>query len=185
MRDAVNKAAKIVINHCLENQIGRIVFGWNKGQKQESNMGKKNNQKFVQIPTGRLKERIQQLCSQYGIRFIETEESYSSKASCLDLDEIPKYGEKADATEPSSHGGSHAHQAPKEWKPSGKRVKRGSYRSARGMEINADINGSINIARKVTRQYEFQFDARSLALRRFDNAQAVKIVEQDWYLSQF
>ncbi len=53
------------------------------------------------------------------------------------------------------------------------------------MGINADINGSINIARKVTRQYEFQLDARSLALRRFDNDQAVKIVEQDWYLSQF
>ena len=185
MRDAVNKAARIVINHCLENQIGTIVFGWNKGQKQESNLGRNNNQKFVQIPTGKLKQRIQQLCEQYGIRFIETEESYTSKASSLDLDEIPTYGEKADATEPSSHGGSHAHQAPKEWKPSGKRVKRGSYRSARGMEINADINGSINIARKVTRQYEFQFDARSLALRRFDNAQAVKIVEQDWYLSQF
>ena len=146
MRDGVNKAARIVINHCLENNIGTIVFGWNQGQKQEPNMGKKNNQKFVQIPTGKLKQRIQQLCEQYGIRFIETEESYSSQASCLDLDDIPKYGEK-----------------PKGWKPSGKRVKRGLYRSARGIEINADINGSINIARKVTRQYEFQFLARSLA----------------------
>ena len=55
MRDAVNKAARIVINHCLENNIGTIVFGWNKGQKQEFNMGKKNNQNFVQIPTGKLK----------------------------------------------------------------------------------------------------------------------------------
>ena len=153
MRDAVNQAARIVINHCLENNIGTIVFGWNKGQKQESNLGKKNNQKFVQIPTGKLKDRIQQLCKQYGIRFIETEESYSSKASSLDLDEIPIYGEK-----------------PEGWKPSGKRVKRGLYRSAQGVELNADINGSINIARKVTKQYGFQFDARSFALRRIDNA---------------
>ena len=107
---------------------------------------KKNNQKFVQLPTGKLKERIQQLCSQYGIRFIETEESYTSKASSLDLDEIPIYGEK-----------------PEGWKPSGKRVKRGLYRSAQGVELNADINGSINIARKVARQYGLKFDARGVA----------------------
>lgn len=50
MRDAVNKAARLVINHCLENGIGRLVFGWNKGQKDGINIGAKNNQKFVQIP---------------------------------------------------------------------------------------------------------------------------------------
>ena len=55
MRDAVNKAARLVVNHCLGNNIGTIVFGWNKGQKQESNMGSKNNQKWVQVPTARLK----------------------------------------------------------------------------------------------------------------------------------
>ncbi len=153
MRDGVNKAARLVINHCRENEIGTIVFGWNKGQKQESNLGKKNNQKFVQIPTGKLKDRIQKLCKQYGRRFIETEESYSSKASSLDLDEVPVYGEK-----------------PTEWRPSGKRIKRGLYLSAKGIEIHGDINGSINIARKVTKQYGFQFDARSFALRRIDNA---------------
>ena len=146
MREAVNKAACLVINHCLDNGIGTIVFGWNKGQKQNINIGKKNNQKFVQIPTGKLKNRIEQLCERYQIRFIETEESYSSLASSLDNDDIPTYGEKPD-----------------NWKASGKRVKRGLYRSENGIELNADINGSINIARKVARQYEFNFDARSLA----------------------
>nr|WP_019504924.1 IS200/IS605 family accessory protein TnpB-related protein [Pleurocapsa sp. PCC 7319] len=146
MRDAVNKAAKITINHCLENQIGTIVFGWNKKQKQKSNLGKKNNQKFVQIPTAKLKDRIEQLCIVHGIRFIETEESYSSKASSLDLDTIPVFGEK-----------------PEGWKPSGRRVKRGLYRSASGIEFNADINGAINIARKVAKQYSFNFDPRSFA----------------------
>ncbi len=146
MRDAVNKAARIVIDHCLKNNIGTIVFGWNKGQKQESNMGRKNNQKFVQIPTGKLKDRIEQLCDQYGIRFLETEESYTSKSSSLDLDDIPAFGAK-----------------PKGWKPSGKRVKRGLYRSATGIEFNADINGAISIARKVAGQYGFQFDARGFA----------------------
>lgn len=146
MRDAVNKAAKLVIQHCLKNNIGTIVLGWNKNQKRSSNMGKKNNQKFVQIPTAKLKKRIEQLCDVHGIRYLETEESYTSKASSLDLDSIPVYGEK-----------------PEGWKPSGRRVKRGLCRSATGIEFNADVNGAINIARKVAKQYEFQFDPRGFA----------------------
>jgi len=112
VRDAVNKAARLVLNHCLENQIGTVVFGWNKGMRQEINLGSKTNQNFVQIPTARLKDRISQLCEQYGIRFVETEESYTSKASFLDSDELPKFGEKTEG-----------------WKESGKRVNRGLYRS--------------------------------------------------------
>lgn len=146
MRDAVNKASKLVVQHCLDNNIGSIVFGWNKGQKQSSHMGKKNNQKFVQIPTAKLKSRIEQLCDVHGIQYIETEESYTSKASSLDLDSIPVFGAK-----------------PEGWKPSGRRVKRGLYRSASGIEFNADINGSIGIARKVAKQYEFDFDPRGFA----------------------
>ena len=132
MRDAVNKAARKVINHCLENKIGTIVFGWNKGQKQNANMGKKTNQKFVQIPTGRLKDRIEQMGDQYGICFVEREESYSSKASFVDNDFLPTFGEK-----------------PEGWKASGKRIKRGLYRTAQGWLINADCNGAANILRKV------------------------------------
>lgn len=132
MRDAVNKAARIVINNCLKNGIGLIVFGWNKGQKDSANMGAKTNQKFISVPTAKLKDRIAQLCEQYGIRFEETEESYTSKASFLDNDELPKYGEK-----------------PNEWKSSGKRVKRGLFRTASFGYINADCNGASNILRKV------------------------------------
>ena len=132
MRDAINKAARLVINHCIENQIGTIVFGWNQGQKQKVNLGDKTNQNFVQIPTGRLKERIKQLCLLYDLRFVETEESYTSQSSFLDADEIPVYGEKPD-----------------EWKSSGKRIKRGLFRAADGSVINADCNGAANILRKV------------------------------------
>jgi putative transposase len=132
VRDAVNKAARIVINHCIQNNIGTIVFGWNKGQKDGTNMGAKQNQKFVQIPTGRLKDRIAQLCEQYGIQFVETEESYTSKASFLDSDELPTFGEK-----------------PEGWQGSGKRVKRGLYRTEEGFLINADCNGAANIIKKV------------------------------------
>ena len=94
IRDAVNKAARLVINHCIAHGIGQIVFGWNKRQKNNINMGGKTNQKFVQIPTARLKQRIAQLCEQYGIQFVETEESYTSKASFVERDFLPTIGEK-------------------------------------------------------------------------------------------
>jgi putative transposase len=132
MRDAVNKAARTVINYCLKNGIGVIVFGWNKGQKDSANMGKKTNQKFVSVPTAKLKDRIEQLCVQYGIQFEETEESYTSKASFLDNDELPKFGKK-----------------PEQWQSSGKRVKRGLFRTGAFGYINADCNGAANILRKV------------------------------------
>jgi len=132
MRDAVNKTARLVINHCLEYGIGRVVFGWNKRQKDSIDIGAKNNQKFVQIPTAKLKERISQLCELYGIEFIETEESYTSQASFLDDDFLPTIGEK-----------------PQSWKPSGKRIKRGLYQTQSGSLVNADINGAANILRKV------------------------------------
>jgi IS605 OrfB family transposase len=141
MRDAINKAARFIVNHCLTNRIGILVFGWNQGQKDGSNMGRKNNQTFVQIPTSRLKTRLQQLCEANGIQFYETEESYTSKASFLDNDFLPTFGEK-----------------PESWKPSGKRGKkgdglgRGQYKTALGSTINSDCNGAANILRKVATQ---------------------------------
>ncbi len=81
MRDNINKAARFVINWCLEHQIGTLVFGWNQRNKDSINIGQKNNQQFVQIPTAKLKARIAELSSQHGIKFFLTEESYTSKAS--------------------------------------------------------------------------------------------------------
>ena len=75
MHDATNKGAKFIIDYCLSHKIGNIVFGWNKGQSQRMEMGRKNNQSFATIPTGKLKERLKQLCARHGIRFHETEES--------------------------------------------------------------------------------------------------------------
>jgi lycopene cyclase CruP len=144
VRDAVNKAARIVINHCIENRIGSVVFGWNQGQRQGINLGSKTNQKFVQIPTARLKDRISQLCEQYGIVFVETEESYTSKASFIDQDELPTFGAK-----------------PEGWQESGKRVKRGLYRSKEGIRINADCNGAANILRKVAAKLRINLDGVS------------------------
>ena len=132
MRDGVNKAAKMIVDHAVKNGLGTIVCGWNEGFKSNSNMGRVNNQKFVQMPLARLRDRIKQLCDVNGIRFETTEEAYTSKASFLDGDSLPKYGEK-----------------PEGWKTSGKRVKRGLYQSSDGSRINADLNGAANILRKV------------------------------------
>ncbi|MBE9037613.1 RNA-guided endonuclease InsQ/TnpB family protein [aff. Roholtiella sp. LEGE 12411] len=132
MRDGINKAAKLIIDHCLKYGVGTLVIGWNKGFKESANMGRVNNQKFVQMPLGKLKDRLKQLCDLHGIRFIETEEAYTSKSSFLDGDSLPVYGEK-----------------PIGWKASGKRIKRGLYQSANGSIVNADLNGSANILRKV------------------------------------
>jgi len=90
MRDAIHKAAGKVIDFCLHHSIGRILFVWNK----ECGLGKVNNQNFVFIPTGRFKERIAQLCQDYGMEFIEVEEAYSSQASFLDGDELQPFNLK-------------------------------------------------------------------------------------------
>lgn len=129
-----------MIKHCLQNEIGTVVFGWNKGQRQEINLGSKTNQKFVQIPTARLKDRIAQLCEYYGIHFVETEESYTSKSSFLDDDLLPTFGAKPVRACVFEREG---------WQPSGKRVNRELYRTANGYKLNAGANGAANIICKV------------------------------------
>ena len=95
-------------------------------------MGRKKNQQFVQIPTARSKDRIAQLCEQLGIDFVETEEANTSLASFLDGNSLPKHGEK-----------------PSWWKASGKRVKRGLYRTAKNWYVNADAQAAANCLAKV------------------------------------
>lgn len=134
MRDGVNKAASLIITHCLKYGIGTLVVGWNEGFKNNASIGHLNNQKFVQMPLGKLKDRLKQLCELHGIRFVVTEEAYTSKASYLDGDSLPVYGQK-----------------PIGWKASGKRVQRGLYQSADGTLVNADLNGAANILNKVAK----------------------------------
>ena len=134
VRDSINKAARFIINYCLQHKIGNIVFGWNQGIKTEANLGKQNNQNFVPIPLARLKNRTKDLAESIGIRFHETNEDYTSKSDYLAGDLLFKFGEK-----------------PKEYKFSGKRITRGTYKSKFGL-INADSLGSINVLKKVAIQ---------------------------------
>ena len=132
MRDLVNKAAKIAVDYCIKQGLGTLVIGWNQGIKTESDMGKRENQKFVQMPLAKLKSRISQLCERHGIRFVETEEAHTSAASYLDGDSLPEYGKN-----------------PAGWKASGRRSPRGLYKTADKSKLNADLNGAANILRKV------------------------------------
>ncbi|OIP67781.1 MAG: transposase, partial [Oscillatoriales cyanobacterium CG2_30_40_61] len=86
IRDYLNKSARIIINHCLTDQIGKLIVGYNPGIKQEINIGRSNNQNFVQIPFWQLRQKLQALCCRYGIEYGEQEESYSSKPSFYDQD---------------------------------------------------------------------------------------------------
>lgn len=130
IRDYLGKTAKKIINYCLEHNIGNLVLGKNKGFQQKSNMGKVNNQTFVQMPFYKLQQKLEYQCEIYGIDMIEQEESYTSKASFWDKDEIPVYGDS------------------KQYSFSGKRIKRGLYQISSGRLLNADVNGALNILRK-------------------------------------
>lgn len=140
VRDYLNKAVRLIISHCLKHEIGKLIIGYNPGIKQEINIGKSNNQNFVQIPFWQLRRKLAALCSRYGIEYQEQEESYSSKASFYDRDEIPVYN----ADNPIIQ------------KFSGRRVKRGLYRTKDKYLVSADINGSANILVKSKHRLSFE-----------------------------
>ena len=132
INDYLSKAARIIINYCLNNDIGKLVLGYNEDFQRNSNIGNINNQNFVNIPYGKLRDKLIYLCKLYGIEFKLQEESYTSKASFFDGDEIPIYDKENQ----------------KEYIFSGKRIKRGLYQTSTGKLINADCNGALNILRK-------------------------------------
>ena len=132
VNDYMNKTARKVIDYCIINDIGTLVVGYNETFQRNSNIGKQNNQNFVNIPYGQLRNKLEYLCKLNNIVFIKQEESYTSKSSFWDKDNIPVYN--ADN--------------PKEYQFSGRRLQRGLYKTASGKIINADVNGALNIMRK-------------------------------------
>lgn len=132
INDYISKCARHIINYSLDHNIGNIVIGYNPKLQKETNLGKRNNQTFANIPFGKLRNKLAYLCDYYGIRLIEQEESYTSKASFFDRDDIPSF----------TNGDE------KEYVFSGKRIKRGLYKTSTGSLINADVNGALNILKK-------------------------------------
>lgn len=132
VNDYLSKSARIIINYCLENNIGTLVCGYNNDFQRNSDIGKKNNQNFVNIPFSKLQSKLEYLCEFYGIKYVDQEESYTSKASFFDMNIIPEYKEKDNI----------------EYSFSGKRVRRGMYKTLKGYILNADVNGALNILKK-------------------------------------
>ena len=134
--------SNFVTNLLDESGCCKVVIGDNKEQKHEIKLGRKNNRKFVQIPHQKLFQMIEYKCKKKGIEVIMREESYTSKASFIDNDFIPKFDPKNK----------------KEYEFSGKRIKRGIYKTFNGKKINADINGAYNI---MVKQFPEEFSDRS------------------------
>ncbi len=126
MEDYMHKASRKIVKDCVDKDIHTIVIGYNKGWKREAGLGRKVNQSFAGIPTQRLIEMIQYKAQEAGIHVILTEESYTSGTSFLDREEPVK----------------------KNYKKS-RRVYRGLFHSNHGIQINADINASCQILKKV------------------------------------
>lgn len=132
LTDCIYKSAKYIVNYCITNNIGNIVVGYNDGFQNKVNLGRVNNQTFVMLPYGQFKDRLRYLCRQHCIHYIEQEESYTSKANFWGQDTIPTWS-------PLN---------PAQGQFTGKRIKRGLYRTDDGKFLNADVNGALNILRK-------------------------------------
>jgi IS605 OrfB family transposase len=132
----LHTASRYIIDTLLENQISLLVIGNNENWKQNINIGKRNNQNFVNIPHEKLIQQLTYKAQLVGIKVIVTEESYTSKCSFLDLEPIKKQEVYL-----------------------GKRVSRGLFKSSSGYVYSADVNGSLNIGRKVVGESAFSSDS--------------------------
>lgn len=127
VKDYFHKLSREIVDYAQNSNVKTIIIGKNENWKQEVNMGKKGNQKFVQLPLAKLIEMIQYKAQEIDIEVVLQEESYTSKCSFLDLEPIERHE-----------------------KYIGKRIKRGIFKSGKGILINADVNGALNIIRKAT-----------------------------------
>lgn len=126
--DILHKISRYIVDYCIENKIGTIVWGRNPGWKQKINLGKKNNQKFTKIPHYLLFEKLKYKAKEVGIKVIDVPENHTSKCSFLDNEPI-EHKEKGQYF--------------------GKRTTRGLFRTLKGIIINADVNAAYNMIRKV------------------------------------
>ena len=126
MKDLMHKVSKHIVNTLERNNVGTLVCGRNKGWKDSINLGRRTNQQFIQIPHEQLISMLRYKCEMVGIRFLENEESYTSKCDALALEPVCKHETYL-----------------------GKRVHRGLFQSSSGRTLNADVNGALNILRKV------------------------------------
>lgn len=141
IKNYLHKASRCIVNHLVSNNVNTLIIGKNDNWKQETNIGKKNNQNFVSIPHSQFVEMISYKCKLAGITVKLTEESYTSKCSFIDNEELKRHSNYK-----------------------GKRIKRGLFRTHEGKLINADLNGSLNIMRKVIGEFQYPIEVCSTPL---------------------
>lgn len=137
IEDYMHKSSRCIVNQLVSKNISKLIIGYNKGWKQGTNVGDKNNQNFVQIPFLKFVRMLEYKCAYAGIQVILREESYTSKSSFIDKDYIPTYGKDDEC-----------------FNSSGKRIRRGLYQTRNKIILNADVNGSLNILRKYLKEAE-------------------------------
>lgn len=124
VNDYMHKASRRVVDWCILNGVGRLFVGHNSGWKQNADIGRRNNQNFVQIPFNKFIHMVQYKCEEIGVDVELVNEAYTSKCSAFDLEPVCKHDEYC-----------------------GKREERGLFRTKVGKLVNADVNGSLNILR--------------------------------------
>ena len=136
VKDYLHKSSRKIVNFLVSNKISTLVIGYNEEWKQNINIGKVNNQSFVTIPFLTFVQQLEYKCKLEGINVVITEESYTSKCSFLDNEPL----EKKDSY-------------------LGKRISRGLFKTSTNKLINADLNGSLNILRKVFGEFQYPIGA--------------------------
>jgi putative transposase len=138
INDYLHKASTKIVKQCVDNKISIVIIGNVQTSNNRINLGKKNNQNFVNLSLGQFIQKITYKLEKHDIRIITREESYTSKASFIDNDLMPKTFKDKPVSDFS-----------------GMRIKRGMYKTANGILINADVNGAYNILRKETSKFQF------------------------------
>ena len=138
INDYLHKSSRYLTNHLVSNSINTLIIGKNDGWKQEVNIGKRNNQNFVFLPFEKFISMLTYKCALEGINVVEVNESHTSKCSFLDNEEVCHHEVYL-----------------------GKRVKRGLFKSSKGKLINADLNGSLNIMKKVVGEFQYPIEVCS------------------------
>jgi putative transposase len=135
----LHKASSKIVESCVDNDISTVIIGNVANSLNGINLGKRNNQNFVNISLGQFVKQLQYKLEAHNVNVQIIDESYTSKASFIDNDEIPEN-----------------YNPDEKYIFSGRRVKRGLYKSRDGIKINADVNGAFNILRKVVPEFSFE-----------------------------
>jgi len=163
LNNALNQYVNFIIQYCLVNKVGNIVFGEGYLAQKETKIGKTNNQNFVNIPYGKFIRKLNSKCDLYGISFSKQEESYTSKCDHLAQEEMEHHEQYI-----------------------GKRIKRGLFKSSTGVLLNADVNGALGIL--IKSKHEIDLDQlvssgrltrpRRISLNDIQKNSSIRIVNQ-------